>query len=174
MTRSLHLSKAGFKLGALRDCFDQHFQLPVEVVPLELGDSNHIARLRDCGLVRDHGDWIQISETEGEAIKLVRLSEVLTDRSIACVDLWKLAVEGFEVPALREAVEYLRTKRVRALYVELVDENAYRIREFLSNVGYFCFSIQASGHKKMLGNFQNLPMGCFCPFECPGRRNCQS
>jgi FkbM family methyltransferase len=129
----------------LQECLDHHPDLPVVLLPFGLGDRSGSARLRECGPAYTHGACNQVSDTEGEDIHLVRLADVLADRELDHVDLWKLDVEGYEVQALQGAEELLRTKRIKALYVELTGANGVRVRKYLAGLGYQCFLLGNHG-----------------------------
>ena len=119
----------------------------VEVHRLALGAQPDHLYLEDTWCSeRFHGGSSQISESRGEPVQIVRLGDFLKERNIACVDLWKLDVEGYEVPALQGAEEFLANKKIRALYIELYrqegteyKENGIRIRDYLSRFGYACY-----------------------------------
>ncbi|MEQ8958464.1 MAG: FkbM family methyltransferase [Coleofasciculus sp. C2-GNP5-27] len=120
----------------LEECLVTYPNLPVELLRFGLGAAPTQLRLQNIGANYGHGAWNQISETEGETIEMVRLADELAIRSIETVDLWKLDVEGYEIPALHGAEELLKQQRIRAIYAESVDENGQRIREYLSTFGY--------------------------------------
>ncbi len=119
----------------------------VKVFRLALGEQEDNLFLEDTWKSeRFHGGSSQISAVRGEPVKVVRLKDILRDQNITYVDLWKLDVEGYEIPALRGAEEFLVEKRIKALYVELYrqegdeyKQNGLRIREYLSKFGYRCY-----------------------------------
>ena len=128
-----------------------------------LGDGLHQRHLASLGPGHLHGSWNQISETEGEAVSLVPLSHVLSERSIREVHLWKLDVEGYEVPALRGAESWLREKRIRSLYIELAGENGRRIRDYLAGLGYQGYLFQTDGKLTELKELPEHSNGLFLP-----------
>src|SRR5438270_433228 len=89
--------------------------------------------------------WIVYGKIEGEAINVVRLADELAVRSIERVDLWKLDVEGYEVPALQGAEALLREHRIAALYVELAGDNGQRVCDYLSLFNYRCYLFDRKG-----------------------------
>ena len=121
----------------LQECLDHHPGLPVVLLPFGLGDRSGPARLRECGPANVHGAWNQVSDTEGDAIHLVRLADVLADRQLDHVDLWNLDVEGHEIQALQGAEELLRTKRIKALDVELTGANGVRVKVLEPGISVF-------------------------------------
>lgn len=123
----------------LQECLAVNTTLPVELLRLGLGADPAQLRLHHIGASYGHGAWSQISETEGETIQIVRLADELAARSIQTVDLWKLDVEGYEIPALQGAESLLKNHRIRAIYAELAGENGVQIREYLSEFGYYCY-----------------------------------
>ena len=116
------------------------------------------AFLEQAGAADRHGSWNRISASRGEPIEIVRLEDLLRARRIARVDLWKLDVEGFEMPALRGAGKLLSDQGIGAIYVELRGENGRAIRDFLESVGYQCHIFSSRGR-------------LFVPAELPAHTN---
>jgi FkbM family methyltransferase len=127
----------------LEECLKVHPTMPVEIIPAGLGAAPAQLRLHNIGASLGHGAWNQISTTEGDKIQIVRLADELAARSIETVDLWKLDVEGYEIPALQGAEELLKHKRIKAIYAELTGENGDRVRAYLDNLGYSCHLISS-------------------------------
>jgi len=125
----------------LTECVENNRKyLPsVEIHRVGLGAVSERLFLRSVGEEITHGGQMQVDELEGEPIELVRLEDFLNQRNVDHVDIWKLDVEGHEIPALEGAGAFLKEKRIRALYVELTGENGLRIREYLSKLGYQCY-----------------------------------
>jgi Fe-S oxidoreductase len=73
------------------------------------------------------------------------LADELAARSIEQVDLWKLDVEGYEIPALQGAQELLKERRIRAIYAELTGENGQQIRDYLATFDYHCHLFNHNG-----------------------------
>ena len=147
----------------LEECLSRHRYLPVELLRVGLGEAPLERHLASLGPGHLHGSWNQISENEGESVSLVPLSQVLGERSVREVHLWKLDVEGYEVPALRGAESWLREKRIRSLYIELAGENGVRIRDYLAGLGYQGFLFQADGKLTELKEFPEHTNGLFLP-----------
>ena len=129
----------------LEECLAIHNQLPVEVIRYGLGADATQKYLQNLGDASIHGAWSEVSETEGEPIKIVRLAEELAERGIQKVDLWKLDVQYYEIPALEGAKELLELQQVKALWVELWDNNSLKIREYLAKFGYQCYLFDSRG-----------------------------
>lgn len=123
----------------LEECLLINKTLPVEVIRFGLGASVAKLRLNNIGDSFGHGAWNQISETEGEEIQIVKLADQLAEHSIEKVDLWKLDVEGYEIPALQGAEDWLKQKKIKAIYAELHGENGQNIRDYLNGFGYQCY-----------------------------------
>ena len=103
----------------LEECLQANPELPVELLRMGLGEDTRDAYLKEVGASDLHGSWNQISEAEGQPIKMARLADILAERDISRVDLWELDVEGSKLPALRGARDLLASKQIRSLYVEL-------------------------------------------------------
>lgn len=147
----------------LEECLVTYPNLPVELLRFGLGAAPTQLRLQNIGANYGHGAWNQISETEGETIQIVRLADELAIRSIETVDLWKLDVEGYEIPALQGAEELLKQQRIRAIYAESVDENGQRIREYLSAFGYRCHLFDHNDRLYQPSQFPPRSNGLFLP-----------
>ncbi len=145
------------------ECLKTHQHLPVELIRVGLGASLTQLRLNTIGAEYGHGAWNQISETEGATIQIVRLADELTRRSIQKVDLWKLDVEGYEVPALQGAEEFLKERRIRAIYAELAGENGYRVRDYLTQFGYHCHLFNRRGNLYIPTQLPDHTNGLFLP-----------
>lgn len=147
----------------LEECLSVHSNFPVEVIRAGLGASPAQLYLNHIGASFGHGAWSQISQTEGEVIPIVRLADELASRSITAVDLWKLDVEGYEIPALQGAEELLRKQRIKAIYAELADENGQRIREYLAKFGYYCHFLTPQGKPYKISQLPDHTNGLFLP-----------
>ncbi|MEM9922932.1 MAG: FkbM family methyltransferase [Cyanobacteria bacterium P01_D01_bin.50] len=147
----------------LEECLSVHSNLPVEIIRAGLGASPSQLYLNHVGASCRHGAWSQISETEGEAIRIVRLADELAARSISAVDLWKLDVEGYEVPALQGAEELLRKQDIKAIYAELANENGQKIREYLAEFGYYCHFLTPQGKPYKISQLPDRSNGLFLP-----------
>lgn len=149
----------------LEECLIIHAALPVEVIRVGLGSSPAKLRLRDTGPPHIHGAWNQISKTEGEPIRIVRLADELATRSIENVDLRKLDVEGYEIPALKGAGELLEGHRIKAIYAELAGENGQRVRDYLISFGYNCYLFDHYGKLYPGSQLPDHTKGLFLPIN---------
>lgn len=147
----------------LEECLINHATLPVEILRFGLGASPAQLRLHNIGANYGHGAWNQVSETEGETIQIVRLADELAARSLETVDLWKLDVEGYEIPALQGAEVLLREQRIRAIYAELAGENGQRVRDYLIAFGYHCYLFNHNGKLYTPSQLPNHTNGLFLP-----------
>ncbi|MBD2357538.1 FkbM family methyltransferase [Tolypothrix sp. FACHB-123] len=129
----------------LEECLTIHTSLPVEIIRAGLGASPAQLHLNNIGASIGHGAWNQISETEGEIIQIVSLADELANRSMTKVDLWKLDVEGYEIPALKGAESLLKEQRIKAIYAELIGNNGQQIRNYLAQFGYYCYLFDSHG-----------------------------
>lgn len=147
----------------LEECLKANPQLPVELLRLALGAEPRSAFLREVGEADWHGGWNQISETAGEPVTIVRLDDVLAERGVDRVDLWKLDVEGTEVQALEGAADLLSRQRVAALSVELHGDNASPIQRLLDGFGYELWLFHASGKPFKPSKLPEHDNGLFLP-----------
>jgi len=69
----------------LEECLGVHPELPVELLRLGLGERDAGLFLRQVGSRELHGACNQMSEVEGEAVKLVRLEDILETKP-GCVN----------------------------------------------------------------------------------------
>lgn len=129
----------------LAECLGVHPKLPVELLRVGLGAERAQLFLEEPGASDRHGSWNRVSSSRGEAIEVVRLDELLRARDIRRVDLWKLDVEGYEIPALRGADDALREHRIAALYVELDGDNGRAIVRHLAERRYTLHVIDSRG-----------------------------
>lgn len=120
----------------LEECLAANPILPVELIRVGLGASRGQAGLSDPGTEDRHGSWNRVTESEGEPIEIVPLTELLNERGLDRVDLWKLDVEGYEIPALQGAEDWLADQRIRAIYSELDGENGRAVVGHLAGRGY--------------------------------------
>lgn len=129
----------------LEECLRENSQLPVELIRKGLGESNTQLYLKNTEIPGVHGLWCQVSDTEGIPIEIVPLSDQLDERGIETVDLWKLDVEGYAIPALQGAKQLLEKQKIRAIYVEMETESHQPIRNYLSELGYSCYLFDRQG-----------------------------
>lgn len=147
----------------LQECLQVNATLPVEIIRCGLGASPADLFLNNVGPPQVHGGWSQVSEFEGESIRVVRLEDELAARSLEAVDLWKLDVEGYEVPALQGAEELLKEHRIAALYVELTGDNGRRVCDYLSRFGYRCHLFDRRGRPVLASTLPKHTNGLFLP-----------
>jgi len=147
----------------LEECLAVHNTLPIELIRAGLGASPSQLNLNHVGSSLGHGAYSHISETEGEPISIVRLADELAARSITKVDLWKLDVEGYELPALQGAEPLIAEQRIKAIYAELVGDNGKQIQNYLSKFGYQCYRFAPSGKLYPSLKFSDYDNGLFLP-----------
>ena len=148
----------------LEECLAIHKQFNnVEVIRNGLGASTIQSRLQNFGDASIHGAWAAVSETEGDPIQIVRLADELATRSIEKVDLWKLDVQFYELPALEGAKELLKEQRIKALWVELSGEQGKPIKDFLADFGYKCYAFNKWGKLYSPSQLTDVHDGLFLP-----------
>ena len=120
--------------------------LPVELIRFALGSRICTLSLVPVGDVGLHSACSQVRAAgEGESIEVRRLSDLVRERGVGRVDLWKLDVEGFELEALADAEELLAAKRIGAIYAGLAFGHGEQIRAYLGQFGYQCHLFDAAG-----------------------------
>lgn len=129
----------------LEECLSANPQLPVELFRVGLGATRQSALLNEPGGEDRHGSWNRVSTTEGEPIEMTTLDAFLAERQVTRVDLWKLDVEGYEIPALQGAEKALRDNRVKSIYAELDGENGQLIIRHLAERSYRLHLFNRSG-----------------------------
>lgn len=122
----------------LSECLVERNLFPaVRLFRCALGDRKRTMYLHHVGHGHSHGSQNVVSaEESGESVEVIQLSAILREQQVSAVDLWKLDVEGHEIPALEGAKEWLQTKRIKALWVETRGENGKAIEAYLLQFGY--------------------------------------
>lgn len=148
----------------LSECLDLNDHLPAEIIRCALGSKECEMSLVKVGTSTTHGACSQVRASgEGTAVQVRRLADVLGERGIDRVDLWKLDVEGFELEALEGAEALLARKAVRALYCELGFGHSDQIRAYLAGFGYTCHLFDAAGRLYVPQQLPEHTNGLFLP-----------
>lgn len=129
----------------LAECLGCHPNLPITLERMGLSDREGTASLANSLTDKTHGSQAAITTGLGEAIHLTRLDRFLAQQGVGEVALWKLDVEGHEIPALQGAGAMLSEHRIKALYVEMAGDNGLRICEFLAQFGYRSHDLDLAG-----------------------------
>jgi FkbM family methyltransferase len=144
--------QADWLAGCLKRCGAQSVQL----FRCALGERDEKLYLKHTGHAHSHGSQnIVIEHSDGEAINVVPLSSILEEKNIAEVHLWKLDVEGYELPALKGATAQLKSSQIRSLWVETVGKNGSLIETYLSKFGYTPHFPNRFGHARRLRQFNS-------------------
>lgn len=133
-------------LSWLKECLSNYPNWKVSVVnkglseiekklPIQVDGTKSTARM----------DWYIDKKNPSITIDVIPLDKYTSEHNIGRVRLWKLDVEGHELPALRGAERSLREKRIEAVLVEVSESTRYSVIEFLSTVGYETYSIRRQG-----------------------------
>jgi FkbM family methyltransferase len=87
-----------------------------------------------------------IAKSGGIPIRSIKLDTYFKDKCLDHVELLKLDIEGYELPALRGAEHALRNRRIKAVYFEYFEKFLVRVAppakliEFLDSLSYeICF-----------------------------------
>lgn len=148
----------------LSECLSANPTLPVELLRWGLGAASQDKVLVRVGDEATHGACSQVRDDgEGERVQIRPLDELLLQRGIDTVHLWKLDVEGFELEALAGAESLLARRGIRALYCELAFGNGERIREYLARFGYRCHFFDAAGRMHEPARLPEHANGLFLP-----------
>jgi len=144
--RILAFEPGQYQADWLLECLARNPQLQITLYRQGLGDVARTMYLQPVGHSCSHGGQNIVTEKmTGEPIEVVTLSKILALEKIDKVDLWKLDVEGFEIPALNGAAKWLEAKRIRALWVETMGENGDRVVELMRTLDYRAFKLNGRG-----------------------------
>ena len=154
----------------LQECLAFHSYLPVELIPFGLAATPSQVYLQDAGGKSGHGACSKISELEEEgiAIQVIRLGDVLAERSISRVDLWCLDVEGYELLALQGAESLLQNQAIHALYIELSDltggaGHRQAIQDFMAHFGYQSYRLDPTSQPYIPSEWSSHSNSLFLP-----------
>ncbi len=127
-------------------CIERNALTNVSVISVGLGDSTCSATLRLNGPRSTmRADWYLDSDLKEVQIDVRALDDVLSDRGITRVRLWKLDVEGLELVALRGARRSLLQGRIDAVLFEVNVERFEELRDFFAEVGYAIYANSRAG-----------------------------
>ncbi len=93
----------------------------------------------------------------------MRLTDELATRSIEKVDLWKLDVQFYEIPALEGAKQLLEEQRIKAIWVELSGKIGLPIKDYLASFGYRLYAFNSWGKLYSPSELTNVHDGLFLP-----------
>lgn len=161
--KMLAIEPGGEQADWLEECLRANRHLPVELIRAGLGDRDGTLRLSSEGTASKHGAQNRISDSGEKLVQMIRLEDQLAKRALTRVDLWKLDVEGFEIPALRGAESLLRTRQIKSIYAELHGENGYGIVRHLQHFGYACHLFRRNGSLKATTVLPEHTNGLFLP-----------
>ncbi|MEO8204530.1 MAG: FkbM family methyltransferase [Chthoniobacterales bacterium] len=129
----------------LQECLSQYPGWKVEVVNIALGAKTEEKFLIDAGPSHSAGSWAQVADQGENRIQMRPLQELARELQMDRIDLWKLDLEGHEIPALEGARELLEQQRIGALYIELSPETSEPITNMMRAWGYQCWDIAQGG-----------------------------
>lgn len=133
----------------LAECLAANASLRVDVIRAALDATVRTVALLDDGPANVHGGQSRVAEG-GVAVPALPLDEALAQRGVHHVHLWKLDVEGHEVPALAGARRLLAGGAIDAVYAELHADNGPRIVKYLADVGYVAYAVASAGSLRPL------------------------
>jgi FkbM family methyltransferase len=129
-------------------CIDRSDIKNIEIIHKGLGELVEIKQLLLIEYENTHGIWNSIvSEGGYEPVEITSLSAFLSAQKIDEVALWKLDVEGYEIPALKGAADLFLAKKIKAAYIEVIAENDNHIRiiELMQTYHYLPFLFKNKG-----------------------------
>lgn len=130
----------------LESCLAEYPSWKVEVIPLALGSSHDVLEIQCAGSRSTfHTQWYKADNNQVIEVEVQRLDSVLTSKGVNRISVWKLDVEGFEHEALVGAEQYLKDKKIGAIYFECHPLNFEKIRTFLNMCNYSIFRISEHG-----------------------------
>ena len=132
-------------------CLDRNKFRNVQIEPVALAAMTGTARLRMDGprsTIRD--DWYPDSKLDEIEVDVKRLDNVLDQRGLKKVRLWKLDVEGFELSALEGARQSLTSSIIDCVLFETNAERVAGFHQFFDSVAYEIFQITRKGLKPLV------------------------
>lgn len=124
----------------------------VEVVPCGLGAAPASLELKLPHFEGEadaqatlHADWYLDCAADNVTVAITTMDDVLRERNIERVRLWKIDVEGWEYEALRGAKQSLHRRAFDAIFVELLEQNAAACTVMLEDAGYELYRIRNGG-----------------------------
>lgn len=147
----------------VKSCIERNRLKNVSIVSVGLGDSAGSARLRlDGPRSTMRADWYRNADLQEVNIDVRTLDDVLAERNINRVRLWKLDVEGLELAALKGARNLLMKSRIDAVLFETNAERLQELQDLLAGLGYSVFAIGSDGLRTVSsvasqGNLVALP-----------------
>ena len=130
----------------VKSCMERNRLTNVQIIPVGLGDSITSATLRlDGPRSTMRADWYRNADLKEVQIEVRTLDDVLCERKVDRVRLWKLDVEGLELAALRGARQLLAQSRIDAILFETNTERFPELQSLFSEFGYSVFSIGSAG-----------------------------
>lgn len=93
-----------------------------------------------------------------EQIDVTTLDSFCAGASLSAIDLLKIDVEGFELAVLRGAKDLLKQRQVGVVVFEIcpdltlaIGHAPQNVTDFLANVGYRCYKVEADGRLTPVG-----------------------
>jgi FkbM family methyltransferase len=90
-------------------------------------------------------DWYVNADNPRLEVQCLPLEAILSAYEVSTVRLWKLDVEGTELPALLGARPLLEEKRIEAILIELSHQSYADVRDLLVSCGYELRHLDSSG-----------------------------
>jgi len=118
----------------------------VHLSPSALGASPGRAFPHDHPDSSLHGSWNHVNAASGAPVDVTTLDAEIARHAITEVSLWKLDLEGYELPALQGAANALAAGRIRAIHMEVSGEPDSRAgHDLLCAHGYSPYRLTAAG-----------------------------
>lgn len=130
----------------LTECIEANHLSNTRIANVALGAEEGYSDIQiDSGRSTLQAEWYSGKSLSRNKVRLTTLDILAESYEIARVRLWKLDVEGWEVPALLGADRLLRERRIDALLIEITPQRFAGIQDVLMARGYRLGEIRANG-----------------------------
>lgn len=130
----------------LAECVSVNNLSNTRLINVALGSCEGFSEMQvDEGRSTMRLEWYSKKEFERDRVRVTTMDILARDYKLQRIRLWKLDVEGWEVPAIEGADVLLREKRIDAILVEATPYSFPDIQKALAVRGYQLGRISANG-----------------------------